>query len=104
MNRFYWSAISNVERRKSISEISTIIGKYGFILAFQRFSDISMGITIEIEEGKVNSLYNNLKNIITIKDFENNITPSIMDCQVLIDITFTKGTGVLEIEVPAISE
>lgn len=104
MKKFYWSAISNDQRIKSISEISGIIDQYGIILNFQRFSDISLGLMIEMEERKVNQLYDQLKNVILIEGFDSWPTDSTMDCMVLINITFLKGTGDLKIEVPAIIE
>jgi hypothetical protein len=102
MKRIYWTAISTAERMKSISEISAVIFNYGTILIFQRYSDLSMGITVEIEECKVNKLYDHLKSIIFLKDFKNEETVSTRDCHVLINVTFTQGSGDLEIEVPAL--
>lgn len=104
MKKFYWSAISTDDRIKSISETSSIVDKFGIILNFFRSSDLSMGISIEIEEGKVNDLYINLKRILLIEGFDNNAEDSTKDCNILLNITFTKGTGDLEIEVPSIIE
>jgi hypothetical protein len=104
MKRFYWSAICNDERIQSISEISEIIDKYGIILTFKKFSDFSLGITVEIEECKVNNLYDQLKRKVFIEGFNNDAIDSAIDCNVLINVTFVKGTGDLEIEVPAIIE
>ena len=52
MKRYYWNGISKDERIKSISEITTIVDRYAAIINFQRFSDISLSLVIEIEEYK----------------------------------------------------
>ncbi len=104
MKRYYWTAISNEERIKAISEITGIVDRYATILNFQRFSDISLSLILEVEEGKLNDLLIDLKKIISIEGTETNRSDSNGECIVLLNITFTKGTGDLQIEVPNIPE
>lgn len=104
MKKYYWSGISNDERTKAISEINSIVNSYATILNFQRFSDISLNLILEIEEGKLNYLLMGLKRIMTIQVDTENTLGSQVECLVLLNITFTKGTGDLEIEVPNIPE
>ncbi len=103
MNRYYWTAICFDERNKSISKISSIIDKYAIIINFQRFSDVSIGLTIEIDEDKIRVLYAQLQNILKIEGYESPET-IVKDSYISLNIIFTKGSGDLEIEVPAISE
>ncbi|BDX39449.1 hypothetical protein CYCD_28040 [Tenuifilaceae bacterium CYCD] len=104
MKKYYWSGVSNDERTKAISEINSIVNSYATILNFQRFSDISLNLILEAEEGKLNDLLMGLKRIMTIQVDTENTTGSQVECLVLLNITFTKGTGDLEIEVPNIPE
>jgi hypothetical protein len=104
MKRFYWNGISIDERTKAISEITILVDKYAAISNFQRFSDISLSLVLEIEECKINDLYVDLDKIMIIDGFNPNITDSTADCIILFSITFSKSTGDLTIEVPDIPE
>jgi hypothetical protein len=104
MKRYYWSGISNDERTKAISEITGIVNRYATILNFQRFSDISLNLVLEVEECRLNDLQISLKNIMSIEGIDTNLTDSKTDCIVLINITFTQSTGDMKIEVPNIPE
>jgi hypothetical protein len=102
MKRYYWNGISKDERIKSISEITTIVDRYAAIINFQRFSDISLSLVIEIEEYKLNELYKKLAEVMFIEGFDNALSESTAECIILFNITFTKGTGDMKYEVPAI--
>ena len=104
MKRYYWSGISNDERIKAISELTDIVGKFAIILNFQKTSDISLSLALEIEECKLSDLYFRIKRIMSVEGHETNLTDSHADCLVFLNITFTKGTGDLEIEAPDIPE
>jgi hypothetical protein len=104
MKRFYWKGISTDDRRKAIGEITLIVDKYGLIANFQRFSDVVFSLLIEIEERKLNGLFDELKTIISIEGHEGNLTEATNDCFIFLNITFTKSTGDLEIEVPNFPE
>ena len=102
MRRYYWNGISKDERIKSISEITTIVDIYAAIINFQRFSDISLSLVIEIEEYKLNDLYKRLAEVMFIEGFDQTLSDSIAECIILFNITFTKSTGDMKYEVPAI--
>ena len=104
MKRYYWNGISKDERIKSISEITTIIDRFAAIKNFQRFSDISLSLVIEIEEFKINDLYTCLEKIMYIEGFDHTLSDSTAECIILFNITFTKGTGDLKFEMPSIPE
>jgi hypothetical protein len=102
MARLYLSGYCKNERIIGISDIEKIISKYGFILDFKMFSDISISMIIEIEESKVDSLFSDLKNYMNMNDFETLNTDSKKECTVFLNVTFSKGTGNLRIEMPAV--
>ena len=102
MRRYYWNGISKDERIKSISEITTIVDRYAAIINFQRFSDISLSLVIEIEEYKLNELYKKLAEVMFIESVDQTSSESTAECIILLNITFTKGTGYLKYEVPQI--
>jgi hypothetical protein len=104
MNKYYWSGISRDERIQAISEITGIVSRYGAILNFQRFSDISLNLLLELEENRLRDLHLNLNKIISIESPDTSFSDSKTDCHVLLNITFIKGTGDLVIEVPNIPE
>ncbi len=66
------------------------------------FSDIAISMIIEIEEFKVDSLFDELTSYMKMNEFEYISTDSKKECIILLNVTFTKGTGDLRIEVPAV--
>jgi len=103
MNKSYWSGIINGEKTEAISEICSAIDKYAIILNFQRFSDISIGLVIEIEEQRLADLFVSLNKIMSIEGYKQCASDTKASRLVLLNVTFTKGTGDLLIEVPDIS-
>jgi len=102
MNRYYLTGYYGKERIIGISDIEKSINKYGFIIDFKMFSDISISMIIEIEEFKVDALFNELTSYMKMNEFENISTDSKKECIILLNVTFTKGTGDLRIEIPAV--
>ncbi len=102
MERFFWKAYCSKDRTQSITEIRNIISKHGFIVDFKRFSDVSISMVIEIEKQKVCGLYRNLNEYMNLDDFKEFESSSIEECVVLLNVTFTKSTGDMKIEVPAV--
>ena len=102
MNRFFLTGYYDKERIIGISDIEKSINKYGFIIDFKMFSDISISMIIEIEEFKVDALFDELTSYMKMNEFENISTDSKKDCLLLLNVTFTKGTGDLRIEIPAV--
>lgn len=104
MKKLYWAGISYNERVKAISDISSTIDRYATILNFQRFSDISLTLILEIEEYKLHSIHDELSKLIAIDKHDFVHSNSKTTTIVFLNITFAKGTGNLIIEVPNISE
>jgi len=98
----FWEGFCSNDRIIAMSEIEKIISTYGFILDFKQFSDISIAITIELEEANIQKLYFGLKNYLRLNDFETADSVSRKERTVFLHVTFTKGTGDLRIEIPAV--
>ncbi len=102
MDNIFWTGYSNDERHSSMSTIKSIVAKYGDIVDFKLFSDISLSMVIEMEESNIDKLYNELADNIAIDTFEYLNSMSRKERTVYLNVTFTKGTGNLMVEVPAV--
>jgi hypothetical protein len=102
MGKIYWTGICSKERNEAIGAISTIVNRHGFFTDFKLFSDVSLGMVIEIEERNVNALYAELGNYLALEDFPILTSTSANERIILLNITFTRGTGNVEREVPAV--
>ena len=102
MDNIFWTGYSNDERHSSMSTIKSIVAKYGDIVDFKLFSDISLSMVIEMEESNIDKLYNELADNIAIDTFEYLNSMSRKERTVYLNVTFTKGTGNLIVEVPAV--
>ncbi len=85
-----------------MSAIKRVVAKYGDIVDFKLFSDISLSMIIEMEESNIDKLYDELADNIAIDNFEYLNSMSKKERTVYLNVTFTKGTGNLIIEVPAV--
>ena len=104
MKKSYWTGIINREKTEAISEICSAIDKYAIILNFQRFSDISIGLVIEIEESRLRDLFDSLNISMNIEGYDQGLPDSKATCNVMLNVTFTKGTGDLLIAIPDIPD
>lgn len=102
MENIFWTGFSDDERHSAINEIQSVISKYGDLVDVHFFSDISLTMTIEIEEFKIDKLYDELTKIIGVQKPEYLNSISNRERTVYINITFAKGTGNLKIEVPSV--
>ena len=102
MKRIFWTGYCNKERTTAIYEIEKILSNYGFVTDFRRFSDISISMTIEIEELKIDQLYSDLKKYLSLNSFEKLNSDSNNECIIYLNTSFVKGTGNLIIEVPSV--
>jgi hypothetical protein len=102
MENIFWTGFSDDERHSAINKIQDVISKYGYVVDFHLFSDISISMTIGIEEFKIDILYDELTTIIGIQKFEYLNSNSKEERKVYLNITFSKGTGNLKIEVPSV--
>ena len=102
MDNIFWTGYSNDERHSSMNTVKMVVAKYGDIVDFNFFSDISLTMAIEIEEFKIDNLYDELVKNIGMDKFEYLNSNSKKERKVYLNITFTKGTGNLIIEVPSV--
>lgn len=101
MNRFFLTAYCAQERTAGISELERIAGKHGFLIDFKIFSDISISMIVEMEERKVGDFYAELKEIASTLDFDPP-APSLRECLVFLNVTFSRGAGNLRTDVPEV--
>ena len=102
MENIFWKGYSNDERHAAISKIQSVISKYGCVVDFHLFSDISMSMTIEIEEFKIDTLYDALTEQLGMQERDYLNSTSGQERTVYLHINFAKGTGDLKIEVPSV--
>ncbi|MBA2745835.1 MAG: hypothetical protein H0U44_06390 [Flavisolibacter sp.] len=100
MENIFWTAYTQNERHSTIEKIKNVIKNHGDIIDFKLFSDVSINMTIEIEESKIDSLYDALRELIAIDKFEYLKSISKLERTIYLNITFAKGTGNLSIEAP----
>jgi hypothetical protein len=104
MKRLYWTAISNQERVKALDDLNSILDRHAIILNFNRFSDLSMGLVLEIAPQKVDLLYHDLSEVLAVEGYETINYQAGQDVLLFLNVTFAKGIGDLEIEVPNFPE
>ncbi len=102
MNKLYWTGICGQERTGAITQISTIINRHGCFTDFRLFSDVSLSMVIEVEERNVDALYGELGNYLALADFPAVGSNSARERIILLHVTFTRGTGDVAREVPAV--
>lgn len=102
MNRIYWTGICGKTRNQAISEISAIINRHGSITDFNMFSDLSLSLLIEIEERKIEALYEEMREYLNVDNFTLVSSNSVKERTILFSINFSQGTGDFLIEVPSV--
>ncbi len=102
MGKLYWTGICGQERTGAITQISTIINRHGCFTDFKLFSDVSLSMVIEIEERKVDALYEELGNYLALEDFPAVHSSAAKERVILLHVTFTRGTGNVAREIPAV--
>jgi hypothetical protein len=103
LNKLNWQVFSNKERNEAIEEIKRIISKNGgYIINFNLFSDLALSLTIEIEEKSILSLYKEIDKTLKISEPEpeNLDINSNKDWWILMNVSFSKGKGILKVEIP----
>ncbi len=100
-NRYFLKGFCGKDRAVGLREVEEIVNNRGFIVDFKMFSDIAISMVVEIEEQKVVALYQALKDYMTMSDLKEEPRHSEKECVVLLNITFTRGSGKMRIEVPA---
>ena len=102
MKNLFWSGYIHQDRHTAINAIQHIISKYGTITDFKPFSDLALTLVVEIDSSKIIALYEALKSNMGIDGFDPAEMTSQKETTIFLNITFTKGTGDLKIEVPAV--
>jgi hypothetical protein len=102
MTRYYWTGFSSGNRHAAISNFMTIINNHGAVVDTKLFSDLSISLIIEIDLNKINALYTDLSQSITLSEFEKLNSNSTKEVELLLNISFSQSTGNLQIEVPAV--
>lgn len=102
MENIFWTGFSHGERHAVIQTIQQVVSKYGYVVDVHLFSDLSMSMTIETEEFKIDQLYTELAEKLGMQKWESLNSISKKERTVYLNITFSKGTGNLKIEVPAV--
>lgn len=102
MDNIFWRGFSDDERHSAVDKIQSVVSKYGDVVDVHLFSDISLSVTIEIEEFKIDKLFNELTQIIGVQKSEYLNSISKKKRTIYLNITFTKGTSDLKIDVPSV--
>ena len=102
MKNIFWTGYCNTDRNIAIADIEKIVACYGYLIDFKHFSDISISIRIEMEECKIDMLFEALQNYMSINDSELLNSFSKSERVVFLNITFSNGTGLLINEIPAV--
>lgn len=103
MKQLYWSAICRKNRTEALAEITEVVGRHATILNFQRFSDLSLGLALEVESGHLLPLKGDMEDIM-ILDIKEEQLPDFNTglCLLMLNISFSEGSGELRLEVPAV--
>ena len=102
MEMLFWSGVTNEVRHPFIDRIQCVISKYGDIIDFKMFSDLSLAIKLEVPGSKVCGLYGELSENLSMEAFTPlNHGPDV-EWTVFLSVGFGKGIGDLKIVVPAV--
>ncbi len=104
MKTIRWEGICKKNRIQAISDITLLINRYGSILSFRKFSDLALSMIVEVEPGKIIPLHQELGRITDLEGTLPGDSEEPGQVTIFLNITFSKGTGDLEIEVPDIPE
>jgi hypothetical protein len=102
MENLFITGYSNEERHSAIISIKAIIANFGDIVDFKLFSDISLTVVIEVQESKIDKLYEALNQYLTMSHFDFLHSISNKERTIYLNISFTQGTGNLNIEQPSV--
>ncbi len=102
MKRYYWEGYSGLNQYDFVNRALPLINGFGDILSINRFSDLALGLLIEIDTSRINELYRALSAHLPISGYEGVDTGSDAGAYLSLSITFIEGTGDAKIEVPAV--
>lgn len=102
MDRIFWTGYCNLERNRAIGEMSNVIGKFGYIVDFKQYADVSIAIQIEVEAPNASKLFHALKDLMQLNGSDDTSPSSNKEIMLFLHVTFIRGTGNLTHEIPAI--
>ncbi len=99
-----WEAYTSQDRISIIDEVKNIINRHAYIINFSMFSDLTLSMSIGIDEKNIPELYNDLKTIVRISELALNEinTNSNREWYVFLNISFSKGDGQLKHVIPEV--
>ena len=100
--RIYWSGICYGERMQSISDLTDLLNRYATILNHQFYSDISMGLLLEVNAADLPVLKKALEHLIRFQVQKEEQTVFKENYLVFLSLSFAKGHGDLAFEIPEI--
>jgi len=89
---YYWTAYSHKNRFTTIQDVEGIVSKFGSIVDFKQFSDITTMIHIELIDLRVPKLYEVLKEYMVMDDFNIESNWTELESTVYLNINFSNGT------------
>ena len=102
MQNIFWTAYSDQERHAAINQIQALVAQYGDLVDIRLFSDISITMTIEIAECKIDKLHMALANMMSMDAVALLDAYSTKERTIYLNISFLHATGDLKQEVPAV--
>ena len=105
MKKVNWEIYSGGSRTAVIDQIKSLINEHdGAIMNFNMFSDVSIALLIEMEEGNLTAFYNDLSRVSTL---EGNLPEELRqnspkEWSIFLNVLFAEGKGELTIEVPKV--
>ena len=103
MQKIIWELFSNTNRHEAIDAIKNIISDNdGCIMNFTSFSDLALGLSIEIEENKIQVLHKELSVLGNLSNLESDLInlESKKEWLIFMNISFGQGKGDLKNEIP----
>lgn len=100
-----WKALSVRGRGEDLEDLKASISDCGgFITHFSMFSDLGLGLNLEIEEKDILRLYVRLQSFLSIAEDapEGLKADSEEEWQIRMHVSFSKGSGDLKVEVPMV--
>lgn len=102
MRRLYWTGLCGGRRLEGMGELNRILDRYAIILHSQRFSDVALGLSLEVTGNRLVAFREALAGMMRVEGDAAPVTDSEMDWVVMLNVTFVEGTGNLEVEVPMV--